>query len=181
MALTPAIREGGGGRLGLWVAVPILGAVVLIAVATQLSRSACGAGPGEDAAGVVFIVLTGLAVAATFAVAVWRTVLLVRRGGRDLGRTARLVAALVLLSAVAAFAYLLGGATTTLAVLILAALIIGFVVTVTALIWLVSTVPDRVEADDVGVEPAYLFGFSLFVYPFVFLAATVVAYGCYPT
>jgi hypothetical protein len=180
MVSTPAIRERHGGSLGRWVIGPFVGVAVLIAVATQLTRHGCGGGPGDDPAGVVFEVLTGLAILSSFAVGVWRAVRLIRRNGR-IGRVARLVIALLLLAAAAAVADLVSGVTPILGVLFLAALIVGLVVTVTAFVWLLSAVPDRIEADDVGVElPAYLFGFALFVYPFVFLVTVVVAYGCFP-
>jgi hypothetical protein len=179
MAETPAIGRQGGGPLGAWILAPIVGLVAVIAVALQLPAGVCGDGPTDDAAGVVLIAVTGLAVVAAFAAGVWRAVLLIRRNGRA-GRLARLVVALLLLAAAAVLVDLLAEVPTIGAVLVLAALAVGFVVSVTSFLWLLSALPDRVGADDVGAElPAYLFGFSLFVYPFVFLIAMTIAYGCF--
>jgi len=179
MAETPAIGRQGGGPLGAWIVAPIVGLAVVIAVATQLKAGACGGEPTEDAAGLVLTIVTGLAVVATFAAGVWRAVRLIQRNGR-MGWVARLVGALFLLAGAAVLVDLLADAPNVGAVLGLAALFVGFVVSVTSFLWLLSALPDRVEADDVGAElPAYLFGFSLFVYPFVFLIALTIAYGCF--
>jgi hypothetical protein len=177
MAEPAAIRMRGGGPLGAWIGAPIVGLVVVIGVATQLKASTCGGTPTEDAGALALTIVTGLGVIATFAAGVWRAVRLIQRNGR-LGRVARLVVALLLLAAAAVLVDFLADAPNVGAVLMLAALFVGFVVSVTSFLWLLSALPDRLEADDVGVElPAYLFGFSLFVYPVVFLIAVFIACG----
>jgi hypothetical protein len=176
---TAAIRGHGGGPLGLWLAAPFLGVVVMIAAATQLSSHACGTSIGNDPAGVVFSIVAGAVMLAAFGVGCWRAAWLVRRNGR-LGWVGRLLIALLLLAAAAVVVDLITNSTAIVGVLVLAALIAGFAVTITAFLWLLTILPGRPALDEVGAElPAYYFGFALFVYPLVYLVADTINYGCF--
>ncbi|HEY2477290.1 MAG TPA: hypothetical protein VGI17_01010 [Solirubrobacterales bacterium] len=79
MAATPAIGER-GGSLGRWIVAPIVGAVVLVVVAFQMHEAGCGASLTDQAAGVVFSVLSAMAVLATLGLGAWRLAAMLRSG-----------------------------------------------------------------------------------------------------
>ena len=180
MPATPAIQQR-GGSLGPWILAPLAAVAPIVAVATQLPHPrVCGDGPGGDPAAVAFVVLTGLAILTAFALGVWRAALLIRRNGK-LGRVARLVIAWLVLALAALVAGIVSGAAPVLAVLFLSTLIVGSALTFFSLFGLLDAMSEGVRVDEAGVElPAYLFGFALFAYPFVFLVAWLIAYSCFP-
>jgi len=179
---TTAIRAQGGGPLGRWVAGPVAGLALLIALGTGLPTYSCddSRGLGSSAVGVVFEVIGLGGAAALIGLAIWWTVKLRRRRGhRRRRRIDRRLAAVILL-ALAAFAYLSLGNNALAGASVLGVFFLGMLLTGFAFLALTVAAIQQQDAEEVGILlPVYLAGVGICVYlPVVVFAAALVG-GCW--